>query len=289
MTSSSTLSPVSRSSPPLSPLGEQVRRFDRDRFITTLMAPPARREALFALYAFNIEVARIAELVREPLLGRIRLQWWRDSLASVSAGGRPPSPIMAALADAMAACGLDLSRLDRILDTHEADFAPEPPADLRALTDYAAGTSGVLARLAFDLLGGGRAGEAAESLGTGWGLTGLLRAVPFHASLGRLYLPAGMLASAGVDAARVLAGQGDPGLAGVARRIADEARAHLAQARRHRRDIPRDALAAMLTGPLADGYLNALARQGYNLFAPGWGRLSPRPLRLLWHRFTGGY
>ncbi|MEX2008823.1 MAG: squalene/phytoene synthase family protein, partial [Dongiaceae bacterium] len=31
----------------------EVRRGDRDRFLTALFAPADRREALFALYAFN--------------------------------------------------------------------------------------------------------------------------------------------------------------------------------------------------------------------------------------------
>ena len=62
----------------LSPLGELVRRHDRDRYQTALFAPADRREALFALYAFNYEIARVRESVTQPMLGQIRLQWWRE-------------------------------------------------------------------------------------------------------------------------------------------------------------------------------------------------------------------
>ena len=55
-----------------------ARRPTRIGFSPTLFAPAEHRGALFALYAFNLEVARVREVVREPLAGEIRLQWWRD-------------------------------------------------------------------------------------------------------------------------------------------------------------------------------------------------------------------
>src|ERR1700759_2884419 len=66
-------------------LAAGLRQHDRDRSQTALFAPAERRDALFALYAFNYEVARIRESVREPMLGLIRLQWWRDALAGIDA------------------------------------------------------------------------------------------------------------------------------------------------------------------------------------------------------------
>ncbi len=54
---------------PLSPAAAITRRHDRDRFQTALFAPAARREALFALYAFNYEIARVREAVTQPTLG----------------------------------------------------------------------------------------------------------------------------------------------------------------------------------------------------------------------------
>src|SRR5207249_10503855 len=71
----------------LSPVAALVRRHDRDRFQTALFAPAARREALFALYAFNYEIARVRERVSEPTLGRIRLEWWRENIAAAYQGG----------------------------------------------------------------------------------------------------------------------------------------------------------------------------------------------------------
>ena len=62
----------------LSAVGEVVRQHDPDRYFTALFAPAARREALFVLYAFNHELARARESVRQPMAALIRLQWWRE-------------------------------------------------------------------------------------------------------------------------------------------------------------------------------------------------------------------
>ena len=63
---------------PLPPLGALVRRADPDRFLASLFAPPAARETLFVLYAFDRELARARVVTSEPMLALIRLQWWRE-------------------------------------------------------------------------------------------------------------------------------------------------------------------------------------------------------------------
>src|SRR6266446_5867273 len=70
----------------LSPVAALVQRHDHDRFQTVLFAPAARREALFALYAFNYEIARVRESVSQPMLGQIRLEWWRENIAAAFKG-----------------------------------------------------------------------------------------------------------------------------------------------------------------------------------------------------------
>ena len=206
----------------LSIAGEQVRRFDRDRFTTALFAPAGRREALFGLYAFNQEVARIPEMVSEPLLGRIRLQWWRDTLDSLFAGGSVAHPVATALAAAVETQRLTRSTFDRLLETRETDLVPEIPADLTDLEAYAEGTASTINALALEILGveDEAAFHAGRHLGIAWALTGLMRAVPFHAATGRLCLPADLLAAHDVRPEDVLAGRRGPGLARIGEVIA---------------------------------------------------------------------
>ena len=120
-----------------------VRARDHDRFLTTLFAPPARRAALLALYAFNYEVAKTREMVHEPLLGQMRLQWWRESIAAVyDSGALRRHEVVEPLAEAIRAGGLTRAHFDRLIDAREADLADAPPPSLAALEDYAAATSG---------------------------------------------------------------------------------------------------------------------------------------------------
>ena len=77
---------MARTRAELSVCGTAVRENDPDRFFCTLFARQEEREALFALYTFNHELARVAESVSEPMLGQIRLQWWRESLDGIEAG-----------------------------------------------------------------------------------------------------------------------------------------------------------------------------------------------------------
>src|SRR5580692_10092833 len=114
----------------LSPVAALVRRHDRDRYQTVLFAPAARREALFALYAFNYEVARVREIVREPMLGQIRLQWWREVIDVAYGGGQVrhhevAEPLTATIRE----YGLNRAYFDRLIDTREHDLSDESPAD----------------------------------------------------------------------------------------------------------------------------------------------------------------
>ena len=67
-----------------------VRAHDKDRFLAALFAPADLRRHLHALYAFDGEIARVREAAREVLPGEIRLQWWRDALATKRAARSMP-------------------------------------------------------------------------------------------------------------------------------------------------------------------------------------------------------
>src|ERR1700736_5526408 len=107
----------------LSPVAALVRRHDRDRYQTVLFAPAARREALFALYAFNHEIARVRERVTEPTLGRIRLEWWRETIAAAYEDGPVRGDVVVeALSDAIRGHGLTREHFDRLIDARERDL-----------------------------------------------------------------------------------------------------------------------------------------------------------------------
>ncbi|MCU0893393.1 MAG: squalene/phytoene synthase family protein [Rhodospirillales bacterium] len=266
--------------PQLSYCAEQVRRFDNDRFLCTLFAPPAEREALSALYAFNLEIARVRESVREPMLGRIRLQWWRDAIEGICSGVPQREPVAEALAAAIDRFGLGREHFDRLIEAREFDLADRPPATLDDLVRYAEGTGAPLVKLSAEVLGarGAAPMAAAEDLGAAWALTGLIRAVPFHARARRLYLPAALSRRAGLDVLAMFERGSTPGVPAVIEAVAGQARERLTAARAARRDVPARALPAFMPATLAALYLKRIAAAGYDPFdarvqAGGAGRL----------------
>src|SRR5215475_1113181 len=86
-------------------LEDEVARSDPDRYIAALFAPPGRRRGLIALYAFNLDVARIRDVVHEPLVGHIRLGWWREQIAAIYEQRATAAPV-SALKDVITAFAL---------------------------------------------------------------------------------------------------------------------------------------------------------------------------------------
>jgi NADH dehydrogenase [ubiquinone] 1 alpha subcomplex assembly factor 6 len=270
----------------------QVRRFDHDRYLCALFAPAPARPALLALYAFNAEVARIRELIREPMMGQIRLQWWREVIEHAPRGDLRKHPVAQALGAAIRAHGLPAEPFEALLVARERDLDNEPPGTLAALEGYAEATSAGLVWLALGVLGArdAAAGSAARHVGIAWALTGLLRAVPYHAARRQVYLPRDMMAATGLDIEALVAGRPGEPLRIVARQLADAARSHLQRARGLRGSVPRVAVPALLPAVLADRYLGQLERRGFSLFDASIQRQAgDRALRLLWASLRGRY
>src|SRR5580692_12997770 len=92
-----------------------VRSGDRDRFLAALFAPAEHRGALYALYAFNVEIVRVRESIHEPLAGEIRLQWWNDAIAGKAAGDVAANPVAAAVLATVARYRLPLELLTGLI------------------------------------------------------------------------------------------------------------------------------------------------------------------------------
>lgn len=253
----------------LSPVAALVRRHDHDRFQTALFAPAARREALFALYAFNYEIARVRESVTQPMLGQIRLQWWRENIAAAVEGGAVRRhPVVEALTATIRQFPLTRGHFDRLIDARESDLEGEPPASLTALEDYAEATSSCLVYLALEALGvrDPVAGKAAHHIGIAYALAGLLRSMRFHAASGRPFVP---VADFGNDR---LENEGCAVM--IIARIASQ---HLDAAHALARSISRRALPALLPAVVAKQSLIRLKRAGYNVYDEAFA--APDPLQ----------
>src|SRR5476649_1388555 len=132
-----------------------VRETDRDRYLATLFAPAEHRNALFALYAFNVEIARVRDAAREPLPGEIRLQWWREMLAGERDGEAAAHPVAAALRETLGRYGFVATPLLELIDERLFDLYDEPMATVGALELYAIRTQSPIFAIAAGILGAG--------------------------------------------------------------------------------------------------------------------------------------
>ncbi len=132
-----------------------LREEDKDRYLATLFAPAETRPALFSLYAFDLETARVARRVREPLAGEIRLQWWHDALTGQTPDQAAANPVAAAFLETMRRHGLSLERVLTLIDARRERLYEEPLAGLDVLEDFARKTTGGVFSLAAHILNAG--------------------------------------------------------------------------------------------------------------------------------------
>jgi phytoene synthase len=248
-----------------------VRAADRDRFLATLFAPRERRGALFALYAFNVEIARVREVVRDPVAGEIRLQWWSDVLAGDGRGEIEAHPVASALRASVARYGLPPERLQTTISARRFDLYDEPMATLADLEAYADGASSSLIALAAQILNGDGASDIdalSHHAGLAHAIAGLLKAFPFHAARGQLFVPLELLERHGADRQDVRIGRATPQLRSTLADLRDSARRHLRQAQDMARTVSPDAMPALLPVALAGATLARMERGDYDPFVP---------------------
>ncbi len=225
------------------PIADLVRRHDPDRFLTALFAPPARRDALLVLYAFNHELARAREVASEPPLALIRLQWWREVVEGEEKRHEVATPLTASIASGI----LKPAHLLPLIEAREAevygDF--ETIADWRAWLLAGAGGLAVAAASALDA----PAPDAARAFGAAYGAAGVLRATGVLAGQGTCLLPREALVRHGLSPEAFIDDPGSPGARAALADMVGEAKGLLGEARRG--TIPGPAVASILPAILA--------------------------------------
>jgi phytoene synthase len=246
---------------------ELVREADKDRFLATLFAPADRRPALFALYSFATEVARVRDLVSEPLPGEVRLQWWREVVEGERAGEAAAHPIARSLIEGITMWRLPRRPLADLVEARIFDLYDDPMPTLTDLEGYAGETNSALFQLAAIVLAGGQDPGTAElsgHAGVAHTLTAVLRAFPLHASRGQLYVPGEVLERHGVRRADVFSGRTTPELMAALAEMRAHVRRHLARA--EAASMPPATIPAFLPLSVIEGYLRHMERPDYDPF-----------------------
>jgi phytoene synthase len=248
-----------------------VRAADKDRFLASLFASAEHRDALLALYAFNLEIARVREVAHEAVAGEIRLQWWSDVLGGAGRGEVAAHPVAAALLATVGRYQLPPERLERLIEARRFDLYDEPMGTLADLEVYADGASTSLIALAAQILAGGEERDIrmlSHHAGLAHAFVGLLAAFPIHAARGQIFVPLEILARHGATREQVLGGQATPQLHEALAELRLHARHHLRAAQQLLAAAPPTVMPALLPVALAGPTLARMERRGYNPFTP---------------------
>ncbi len=205
-----------------------VERADPERFRAAMAAPVEARRVLFPLYAFNVEVARAPWVTEEPMIAEMRLQWWRDALEEIAAGGTPRRhEVVDELATVLDPKGAKL--LDGLVAARRWDVYKDVFEDESHFDAYIDATSGHLMWTAARLLGIADE-KVVRDFAYGVGVANLFRAIPDLEERSRKPLLDGS-----EDAVRALAKQ---------------AQARLVAASGQRKAVSRNAMFALYSGYL---------------------------------------
>lgn len=238
-----------------------VQRGDKDRFLAGLFVPERERRHLFALAAFNVEIARVRESISEPMPGEVRFQWWRDALMGTARGDVLAHPVAFALLDTLDQCRLPIKALLYMIDARTFDLYDDTMPNLNALEGYCGETASAMFQLAALCLAGGadpHTSRAAGHAGVAYGLVGLMRSLPIHARRGQCYLPDDLMRHHGASREDVVNGRGTSNIQGVLSALRQQARYHFGQAHVLMKDIHPSIRPAFLPLSLVPSYLTAL-------------------------------
>ncbi|MCO4316405.1 phytoene/squalene synthase family protein [Phyllobacterium sp. 21LDTY02-6] len=242
-----------------------LRTADPDRYLSVLYAPEEKRGALAALYAFNTEIARIRDLIREPLPGEVRLQWWRDLVNGTEHGAASANPVAAALLEAIERFDLPRDAFDRYCEARIFDFYDDPMPSRNDLEGYCGETASAMIQLASLILDAGRAREfstGAGHAGVAQATAGLLRLLPIHRSRRQVYIPVDILSAVGCKPEELIDGSNLPAARRAISAMVALAEEHFSKYQAAAGQMPASLRPAYLPARLTPVHLRQIKRMG---------------------------
>lgn len=236
---------------------------DKDRYLSLLYAPEAKRGALAALYAFNVEIARIRDVAKDALPGEVRLQWWRDLINGAGHGETESHPVAASLMATIKQYSLPLHVFDAYCEARIFDLYNDPMPARHDLEGYCGETASVLIQMAANILDADRApqfSEAAGHAGVAQSIAGLLRLMPLHRARSQIYMPADIMQAVGLDADSYLGSGHEAEKTNLVRAMIALADEHFIAYKKAARGLPASLKPAFLPVSLVPAYLRSLSR-----------------------------
>lgn len=236
---------------------------DPDRYRAALLGTKEQRDRLCVVYAFHAELAKIPDIVSEPMIGAIRYQWWRDTIEEIF-GDKPvrQHDIAMPLASVIQDFRISRFQLDSLINGRERDLDPTPFPTLAEARQYCRETSGRVMAIAAEILQTEVSTDLVLDIGECWGMTGLARSWRYYKT--------GMLSNLSFDA------------------LVQDINVSYSAARAAIGKVSPELLPALAYASLIPGYLKTMKSAGYNPDdqVPNYGQLAKKT-RLLRTTISG--
>lgn len=236
-----------------------------DFYLSALLAPRAARDDLIALAAYHGEVARIPLTVSEPMLGQIRLQWWRDAIEAASPESASGNPIADALSGVARRLSLIQADLIAPLDAGDHLLAHGTFESEREFSEFIAGSWTTMFRISARILEPHNSAEdeaAIAAAGDAYGRARVAADLPLFIARGLCPVPFGAYGIAdprGAGEAQAVAAVSE-----ATRRLVLESEACLTRAKQMLPAASWSVRAASRPVALVEPYLRALQRPDRN-------------------------
>ena len=204
----------------------------RNFYYGFLTLPPAKRRAIYAVYAFCRQCDDAADEATDPSEQLRRVQAQRRRLQN-TLGGRPEGPVHLALADAVESFAITTEYLEEVVNGVEMDAVTSRYRTFQDLERYCYRVACCVGLICIEIFGcrDERAKRYAIDLGLAMQLTNILRDVAEDAGRGRIYIPGEDLDRFEYSEAEIMAGAVNDSFRALMRFQVERARAYFDDAR----------------------------------------------------------
>lgn len=268
-----------------------VRQYDYENYLCSLLLDNRSRQSVFALRAFNVEIAKISDSVTVETIGNMKIQFWTDALDNIYAKGQCPNhPVAKELKKAIGIHNISKIWFTKLLEGRANNLHDRPFESTDALEEYSEQTVSSILYLTLEALGvkDTNADHCASHLGKAIGIGTLLRSTLRHAKSRTVLWPTDILLQHGVSQEDILRGKNRPAVKEATFQLASLAHVHLDKARSLCNGVPTSGFRGLLPAVPCDSFLKTLQRTGFDIFhAKLFRRNTMLPILLLksaWRR-----
>jgi phytoene synthase len=234
-------------------ISDHLREHDRHRFLASLLMGDDIRTPISVLYAFNAEISRIRELVKEPLPGEIRLQWWREVTAEAARKDEAAAnPLALALNQVIDQYGISRTSFDGYCRSRIFDLYDDPMPDKLTYEGYCGETASTMLQWTCQIIDADIAKTTANACGhagIAQSVAGHLALLPQHIARGQVYIPLEFMKELDIDRTQFLSGKVKDETVEILSMFVDFGEMHLTKAREQLTKLPDHIQQAFL--PLA--------------------------------------